>query len=184
MHRDSLLRLLQNHHPSDPDEARMLRDITHFTRANSRCFDRSLVPGHITASAWILSPDSTQVLLLNHRKLNRWFQPGGHCDGDPDVLGVALKEAREETGLDLTARQAQPLWDVDIHTIPENTGVPEHLHYDVRFLFRAAAGQIPQVNSESREIRWVSLPEVVHYNDSESLLRMARKTLALSFDEF
>jgi 8-oxo-dGTP pyrophosphatase MutT (NUDIX family) len=55
--------------------------------------------GHVTGSAWIVSPDRQKVVLLHHFKLDRWLQPGGHADGDPDILGVALREAEEETGL-------------------------------------------------------------------------------------
>src|SRR5258706_12466368 len=64
-----------------------------------RCFHRDHLPGHITASAWIVNEDFSKVLLILHAKLGRWLQPGGHADGDENVLSVASREAEEETGL-------------------------------------------------------------------------------------
>ena len=63
------------------------------------CFERSCVPGHVTGSAWLVSHDRSRFLLTHHRKLGRWLQLGGHSDGDPDTAQVALREAREESGI-------------------------------------------------------------------------------------
>src|SRR6476661_8500289 len=99
MHRASLLALLDSHLPFDETEGQMLDRFRRFVQTQPRCFERSLIEGHVTGSAWVLNANSTHVLLLHHRKLDRWLQPGGHCDGDPDVLRVAMREAREESGL-------------------------------------------------------------------------------------
>src|SRR5687768_14738782 len=64
-----------------------------------RCFHRDHLPGHITGSAWIIDDTGKFVLLTHHAKLNRWLQPGGHADGDENVVRVALRETEEETGL-------------------------------------------------------------------------------------
>ena len=102
--------------------------------------------------------------------------PGGHCDGDADVLRVAIKEACEETGL-----RVKPLgtaiFDVDNHPIPEKHDIPGHIHYDIRFLLTAEkdAEELPG-NSEVNAIRWIKLEEVHKYNNEESVMRMVRKT--------
>ena len=88
MNRQELLAMLNTHIPADEFEWAMWANTIEFVEKNPSCFERSLAIGHVTASGWVVSPDRRQVLLMHHRKLNRWFQPGGHCVGEPDVLGV------------------------------------------------------------------------------------------------
>ena len=99
MSRKPLLALLRRYETAHPDEGECVGQVRSLVEAHADCFERTCLPGHVTASAWILSPDRKQVLLTRHRKLGRWLQLGGHADGDPDVLGVALREAREESGM-------------------------------------------------------------------------------------
>ena len=77
-------------------------------------------PATSPASAWIVDTSGGRVLLTHHRKLGRWLQPGGHSDGEPESLRVALREAGEETGLDLVACSNRPM-DIDIHEIHART---------------------------------------------------------------
>ena len=99
MHRKPLLDLLARYRAAHPDEAACADRIRALVETQRDCFERSCFPGHVTASAWLLSPDGKRFLLTHHRKLDRWLQLGGHADGDPDVAAVALREAREESGL-------------------------------------------------------------------------------------
>ncbi|GAB2574908.1 NUDIX hydrolase [Spirosoma areae] len=190
MYRQPLLQLLCDHTPADPTEAAMTLNIITFVEQHPTCFERSLRigtsmpgtstapayrPGHITGSAWIVSPDRQQTLLIHHRKLDRWLQPGGHADGDPDVAAVALREAQEETVLLSLRLISSTIFDVDIHRIPARNDVPEHLHYDIRFLLEADPLEPVGSSDEVRDIRWFSikrLPDAVH---SESIIRMVRK---------
>src|SRR5437773_8684321 len=126
----------------------MMEALRQFVEANVDCFERSLQIGHITGSAWIVDRDRTHALLTRHRKLNKWLQLGGHADGDPDILRVALREAREESNLDAIRPVSEAIFDVDIHLIPERAGEPEHLHYDVRFLLEADRGSPLLATSE------------------------------------
>lgn len=159
-----------------------------FVEQYPNCFDRSLLSGHITGSAWIVSPDRQQTLLIHHRKLDRWLQPGGHADGDPDVAAVALREAQEETGLTTLTVVAPPgdnsnsdisqtvaILDVDIHPIPARNEVPEHLHYDIRFLVEADPTEPLGFSDEINNIQWFTLETASNYTDSESIIRLIRK---------
>ena len=179
MKRDSLLALLASYEPEPGLEAEMHGDTVDFLTQYYDFLERSLLKGHITASGWVLSPGKDSVLLMHHRKLDRWFQPGGHCDGDPDVKEVAMKEVAEETGIDSLQALRDGIFDVDVHLIPANKEVPEHYHYDIRFAFKAAEGQEIMLNSESKDVQWVPVSKVQDYHDSESIMRMVRKTSAL-----
>ncbi len=174
MHRKKLLTLLEAHTPADATEEAMLQNTIQFVNQHPDCFERTLLVGHITGSAWIVDKTRTMTVLVHHRKLNRWFQPGGHCDGDSDVLNVAMKEAQEETGLFVKPVDNR-IFDVDVHLIPERKNEPAHYHYDIRFMLEADPMQAFQISTESKELRWVSLENVLMLNNSESIMRMARK---------
>ena len=112
---------------------------------------------------------------MHHAKLGIWVQPGGHCDDETDVANVALREAREETGLEVSLLD-MGIFDVDVHRIPEYWNTPEHFHFDVRFLLQADENCAPIVSHESREVRWVSLAEANTLNSTASISRMIEKT--------
>lgn len=144
--------------------------------AHPRSFFRDHLPGHITASAWIVDAARESTLLTHHAKLNRWLQPGGHADGDEDVLNVARKEAFEETGLRSLATVTPDIFDLDIHLIPERNGFPAHLHYDVRFLFQADKEERFTVTAESHDLAWIEYCEIAAKSgNNRSMMRMAEK---------
>jgi 8-oxo-dGTP pyrophosphatase MutT (NUDIX family) len=178
MHRIPLLEKLAAHTPRDPHEAAMVEALRQFVEANVDCFERSLQIGHITGSAWIVDRGRTHALLTHHRKLNKWLQLGGHADGDPDILRVALREAREESNLDAIQPVSENIFDIDIHVIPARGAEPEHLHYDVRFLLEADRSAPLTVSEESRSLAWLPLAEITRVNPEESIARMVAKSPA------
>lgn len=114
--------------------------------------DRANLPDHLTASAVVVDR-GRGALLVHHRKLRRWFQPGGHVDGDGNLLAAALREATEETGLDGLV-PVLPAVDLDVHDVAYPDG-SFHVHHDVRFLLLAPAGSVVAPNHESTGARWV-----------------------------
>ena len=166
--------LLQAHVPPNAEQAetrrRMLDLIARHPRTAHR---RECLEGHLTASALVVDAGGERVLLTHHKKLGRWLQLGGHCDGDANLPGVALREAVEEGGIaDLRIDPA--ILDLDIHPIPEHGAVPGHLHYDVRFLVRAPPGAEPVVSEESHDVQWVGVEEALELVEDVSLRRMLR----------
>ena len=141
-------------------------------------FYRSGRPGHFTASALIMDEKRTRTLLVEHRKLGIWVQPGGHADGDEDLERAAGKEVTEETGLRNWSCDGIIL-DLDIHPIPARKDEGPHDHYDVRFLFIADPAQSIAVSEESTDLQWIAVRDILDYTDEESMLRMLRKAGAL-----
>jgi 8-oxo-dGTP pyrophosphatase MutT (NUDIX family) len=176
MHRQPLLEKLHVYAPGDDREAQALDAVRRFVSAHPNCFERSLAIGHITGSAWVVDRDRTSALLTHHRKLDKWLQPGGHADGDPDILAVALREVREECGLDAIRPVSEGIFDIDIHAIPARLAEPGHLHYDVRFLIEADRNAPLSLSEESRSLAWVPLDEIAQLNPEESISRMVAKT--------
>lgn len=158
------------------NEIGMLAEYIPFITAHADCLWRTCREGHLTASAWIVDAARTRTLLTHHRKLDRWFQLGGHVDGDPDLAAAALREAHEESGLTRLKLLSPEIFDVDRHRIPARGNEPGHWHYDVRFLIEADAVELLSISDESNDLAWVKLEEVAGLNPSESLARMVRKT--------
>lgn len=134
---------------------------------------RSCRVGHLTASALVVELESGEVLLHHHRKLDRWLQVGGHCDGDANLAAVALREAREESGID-ELRVIPEIVDLDIHPIPARPGEPAHDHYDCRFLVVVTRALPPRVSEESKDLRWMSVAGAFELSDDPSVHRLLR----------
>ena len=181
MHRSELLSLLRQHKTAFMDEAGYVSRAIDFVEVHTDCFYRELWPAHVTGSAWVVSPDRERVLMMHHRKHDQWFQPGGHADGDADILRVALKEASEESGLEPAHIEllGTTIFDLDIHTIPAMGDDPQHQHIDVRFLVEIDDSLPVPGNDESHEVLWVHLYDVMRYNNNRSTYRMIEKTRQL-----
>lgn len=134
--------------------------------------ERSYTPGHITASGFVMSPDASALLLIHHRRLGMWLQPGGHVDPiDVDVLAAARREVLEETAVDGLVLEVPGIFDLDVHPIPGRPGVDAHHHYDVSFLFRSHTwGMAPA--DEVLDARWVALDEASAMSDDRPLARV------------
>ena len=177
MHRNELLSLLSNHKSRFMEEVAYVMRAIDFVNQHERIFDRE-TPVHVTGSAWVVSPDREQVLLMHHRKLDQWFQPGGHADGDADILRVALRECAEETGLDPSQIFLidPSIFDVDIHTTPAMGNIPPHEHIDIRFVVEIDDQLVIPGNDESHAVEWFPLYQALHYNNIRSTYRMLEKT--------
>ena len=158
-----LLQQLRNHLPADEREEADRRRFVAFVARHPEPFDRGLREGHLTASAIVVSPDGGRVLLVRHRKLQRWLQPGGHAEpGERAGEEVALREAREETGilaLQLHPMAPRPL-DLDVHRFPARGQDPEHDHLDLRYLVVAAETRVARHTGETDDVRWFGWDEL------------------------
>ena len=180
MKRSGLLTLLQNYTPT-AQEVASKHEMIAFINAHEDCFERSLDTGHITASSWLLNKDGSRALLMHHTKLDCWIQLGGHCDGDHDVLRVALKEAQEESGITDIVPVLHDIFDIDIHLIPENKKEKAHYHYDVRFLLQVTSDEQVIQNRESKELRWITKDPQSLPTQSRSVVRMFEKWIRHPF---
>lgn len=162
--------------PSDATEAGYREEMLELVSSPSCCARSHFMPGHFTASAFVLSPDDQDLLLIFHGKLHRWLQPGGHVDPqDEHTLAAARREVLEEVDLsDMST--VGGLFDLDVHEIPALRGEPGHKHFDLRYLFRAGTRQV-QAGSDARDVRWVPLAHVTEVESDASVMRAVRKLL-------
>lgn len=131
-------------------------------------------PGHITATAVVLSPDLRQVLLVHHKKLQRWLLPGGHVEeSDVTLEMAALRETGEETGV--PTGPGLGLVGMDVHGIPPRKEHPYHQHHDLMFAFRAESLEI-RLSDESDSVQWCAIDNAAF--DNHALAEPIRRATA------
>jgi 8-oxo-dGTP pyrophosphatase MutT (NUDIX family) len=166
--------------PGTMSQRRMRAAFLSHLRRHSDGVWRTCAPAHITASAAILDPAGRRLLLVLHRKVGRWLQPGGHCEaGDSTLAATALREATEESGI-IGLELVPGILQVDRHPAPCNPGVVEE-HLDVRYLLIATVDALPTVSDESEDARWFSwdaLPDDLEPTIHE-MLALGRSRLGL-----
>lgn len=135
-------------------------------------FLRSNPVGHVTASAIVSDGEGAAVLLVSHARLGGWLQPGGHIEPeDESTFAAALREVREETGLERFATPiGRAILDLDVHEIPVLGEEPAHLHFDVKHLLVSEGGEPPVAAA-----RWYSCDEIPSLDRDGSLTRAVRK---------
>jgi 8-oxo-dGTP pyrophosphatase MutT (NUDIX family) len=136
-------------------------------------------PGHLTASGVVLSPDRGAVLLVYHRRLRRWLQPGGHIEAaDPTVAAAARREVLEETGIDTVPDTDPVLVGVDVHEIPAARGEPSHWHHDLAVAFHASDTRLNPAE-EIRDAVWCAVGELDRYEVDDALRASVKRALHL-----
>jgi 8-oxo-dGTP pyrophosphatase MutT (NUDIX family) len=168
--RDALVRLLQLHVSADEREEADRCAMLRFAQELADPLSRDEPRAHFTASAFVVDESGARMCLVRHVKLERLLQPGGHVEpSDLTLEAAALREAREETALEVVLHAAAPRpFDVDIHEIPARPGEPAHFHLDVRYL---VVGRGDPCDGAA----WYPLGEAV----DESVSRLADKALRL-----
>jgi len=153
MHRQAIKQLLTEYGTRYPEESETTDRYQQFVSAHEDCFERSQLAGHITGSAWLLN----------------------RADGDTSPLAVAIREAREESGIASITALSDTLFDIDIHQIPQRKSEPAHYHYDARFLLQTTVTDNFIVSDESHALEWVEITKIESRTTEPSMLRMTRK---------
>lgn len=185
MNKQPILDLLQNYQTTFKEETEFQKQMIDFLTQNDDFALRSNLIGQLTGSAWIVNKEHTKVLLIHHKKLNKWLQIGGHIeDTDQNIEETVLREIEEESGISnvkLLSSSSNLIYDIDIHTIPQKNDIAEHLHFDIRMLVEADENEalIPQ-NEEILAIKWYALNEIEDLTQNNSIKRMIDKMDTLS----
>ena len=165
---------------SSSSESDLAREkILEFITEHNDALHRTCMEGHLTGSAMIIESSYERVLVMLHKKLGIWLQPGGHADGEGYLSNVAFREAFEETGINNLALWTTAI-DCDVHKIPEFGDEKEHFHFDLTYLLLAPEKAVIKRNHESTDMRWVPLEELKALTGEERLQRIARLGIELA----
>lgn len=135
-----------------------------FLGSNPDAFERSNSMAHMTASAWVLSPDRTKVVMCYHNIYNSWSWTGGHADGDRNLLAVAMREVQEETGL-VTHPVMESFYSLENLTVDghvkNGSYVSGHIHLNVTYLLQAEGDALRIKDDENSAVRWMTPQEAI-----------------------
>lgn len=171
---------LSNYHPDCEQEIHDLRMILHYAENNDDILLRTNETVHFTASSWIVNPAHTHVLMVHHNIYNSWSWVGGHADGNPNLLEVALKETREETGAHLIRPVFPEIFSVEILPVvahfKRGKYIVPHLHLNATYLIEADDQQILSSNpDENTAVRWFPLKSAVDFCSEPAMQVIYRK---------
>ena len=157
---------IKKYRPCNAQEQRDQALILDFLEKNGDAFLRSNLLAHMTASSWIVNPERTKTLMVYHNIYDSWSWTGGHADGETDLLSVALREAREETGIAHVRPLSPEIFSLEVLTVDghEKRGeyVPSHLHMNVTYLLEAEESDTLRVcREENSGVAWFSLEEAL-----------------------
>ena len=152
--------------PCCEQEERDKAVILDFMRKNDDAFLRTNLIAHMTASAWAVNPAHDRVLMVYHKIYNSWSWTGGHADGETELLSVALRECREETGVSAVRAVSPEIFSLEVLTVDghEKRGeyVPSHLHLNVTYLLEADDSQPLHIKAdENSGVAWFSLDDAL-----------------------
>lgn len=157
---------LQAYRPWNEQEERDRTEILRRLKTGEELYTRENPSAHLTASAWVVSPDRKQVLLAYHNLYGSWAWLGGHADGQRDLLAVALREVQEESGLNAVHPVTEAPYSLEILTVDghEKRGryVSSHLHLNVTYLLEAdPAAPVRCKPDENSQVGWFALDKAV-----------------------
>lgn len=143
---------------------------------------RRLLTGHLTSSGLILNKNRDKILMVHHNIYHTWTWTGGHADGDEDLLAIALKEAREETGVGHIRFITPEMASLDVIPVyghvKRGAWVSAHLHYNAAYLLEADEGEPTRVNeAENSGVKWVPFAEAAEHSQEPVLVDIFNKML-------
>lgn len=167
-------------YPYNAQEQKDQEMILRYMDTFENLFTRENEFAHFTASAWLVNEEHTKVLMAYHNIYNSWSWVGGHADGETDLLHVALKEAREETGLTMVNPVSEEIFSIEILGVPahEKKGkhVATHVHLNVTYLLQASESELLHIKpDENSAIGWFELDKAVEASTEPEMQVVYRK---------
>jgi len=162
---EELIKQIEAYVPFNEQETRDKAQILRFLRSGEQLLTRENPVVHLTASAWVVSPDRKQAIMVYHNLYRSWSWMGGHADGDPDLLRVAKKEVMEECGLRELTVVSPDIFSLEILSVAghekKEQYLSSHLHLNATYLFEADPAQPLRIKpDENSAVGWVRVEDI------------------------
>lgn len=167
-----MLRMLKQYKPYNMQEERDKTEILRRLESGEELFERDNLSAHFTASAWVVNQDRTKVLMAYHNLYDSWAWLGGHADGERNLLKVAIKEVKEESGLTNVTPVTEVIYSVEILAVDghykKGEYVPSHLHLNVTYLLEADDSESLKIKpDENSQVGWFSPQDAIEASKEE-----------------
>lgn len=177
-----ILEQLKNYQPVNEQEHNDKAVMLLLLEKEPDIFSREHKTAHFTASAWLVNKEHTKVLMIYHNIYHSWSWTGGHADGEKDLLSVAMKEAKEETGVETLFPVAEEIFSIEILTVDghrkSGNYVPSHLHLNITYLIEADETEVLRVKpDENSGVKWFSLEEALEKSTEPWMVEWVYKKL-------
>ena len=164
--RQELLDEIAAYEPFNEQEERDKELIFHWIEQNEDAFSRKNVVAHVTASAWVVNKDRSKVLMVYHNIYNSWSWLGGHADGEIDLLSVAIREVKEESGISCVRPVSENIFSLESLTVDGHVKkgkyVSSHLHLNVTYLLEADSDEAVTIKEdENSGVAWFTPEEAL-----------------------
>lgn len=166
MNSQELAEQIKNYIPFNEQEERDKVLILQWLKENENAFSRKNTVAHMTASAWVVNKDRTKVLMVYHNIYNSWSWLGGHADGEKDLLKVAVREVKEEAGIQNVHPVSEEIFSLESLTvdghIKNGSYVSSHLHFNVTYLLEADSEESVSIKpDENSGVSWFTPEEAL-----------------------
>lgn len=170
--REKLVQQLEQYVPYNEQEARDRELILHLLQTQENIFTRDNTAAHMTASAWVVNPERTKVIMAYHNIYKSWSWLGGHADGDEDLLAVALREVQEESGIQNARAVSEDIFSIEVLTVDGHVKkgkyVSSHLHLNITYLIEATEDEMLRMKAdENSGVKWFTLEGAIASSSEE-----------------
>ena len=165
-----LIKIIQKYEPWNEEEKKDQKIFLKYLRQFPDILTRENEFAHVTSSSWIVNQDRTKVLMVYHNIYDSWSWTGGHADGEGDVLHVAMKEAKEETGIQTLVPVKEALFSLELICVhghwKRGAYVSPHIHLNTTFLLEAKEGEILRIKpDENSQVAWIPIEQAVEVSN-------------------
>lgn len=166
MNSQELTEQIKNYIPFNEQEERDKVLILQWLKENENAFSRKNTVAHMTASAWVVNKDRTKVLMVYHNIYNSWSWLGGHADGEKDLLKVAVREVKEEAGIQNVHPVSEEIFSLESLTVDghvkNGSYISSHLHFNVTYLLEADSEEAVSIKpDENSGVSWFTPEEAL-----------------------